>query len=80
LKKSNNLSNLEGEIKTNLQTYNSLKGKPVRYDSLIQLEHLQIHKSLTLESKEIAEIEKENLKASLEDYPSATHTFVFYQV
>ena len=67
--------NLEGEIKTNLQTYNSLKGKPVRYDSLIQLEHLQSHKFLTLEADENAEIEKENLKASLEDFPSGNSHF-----
>lgn len=61
---------LEGEIKTNMQNYSILKGQPIKYDSLIQLVHVQSHKFLALERNETSEIEKENLKVSLEDFPS----------
>lgn len=61
---------LDGEIKTNIHTYNNFKGEAIKYGSLVQLEHIQSHRFLTLISRESAEIEKENLKLSLEDYTS----------
>ena len=66
---------LEGEIKTNMQRYLAVKGTPIKYDSPVQLEHLQSHKFLTLECNDTADIEKENLKVSLEDFTSARSHF-----
>lgn len=66
---------LEGEIKTNMQRYVNARGTPIRYDSPIQLEHLQSHKFLTLECSDTADIEKENLKVSLEDFTSGRSHF-----
>jgi hypothetical protein len=65
--------NLEGEFKTNIQTYHDFKGKPVVYGSLIQLLHVNSQKYLVHKSGEDAtnaSIEKENLKICLEDYGS----------
>ncbi|CAG9317756.1 unnamed protein product [Blepharisma stoltei] len=61
---------LDGEIKTNIHTYNNFKGEAIKYGSLIQLEHIQSHKFLTLNSQKSSEVERENLKLSLEDYGS----------
>ena len=61
---------LEGEIKINMHNYNALKGKSINYESLIQLEHVQSHKFLTLENDKTAEVENKNLKVSLEDFSS----------
>lgn len=61
---------LDGEIKTNIHTYNNFKGDAIKYGSLIQLEHIQSHRFLTLNSQKSAEVERENLKLSLEDYGS----------
>ena len=66
---------LEGEIKSNIHSYESLKGETVRYNSLIQLEHLASHKFLTVHSKVSAEGEKDNYKVSFEDFPSAYSHF-----
>jgi hypothetical protein len=62
--------NLEGEIKTNIHLFSSLRGQVVRYNSLIQLEHLTSHKLLTLRSQTSADAEKDNFKISFEDFPS----------
>lgn len=62
--------NLEGEIKTNIHSFESLKGQVVKYNSLVQLEHLRSHKFLTLNSSVSAEAEKDNFKITLEDFPS----------
>ena len=35
---------LEGEIKTNIQTYSNFKGEPVKFGSLIQLQHVLSYK------------------------------------
>ena len=65
---------LDGETKTNHQTYNKLKGEPIRFGSLVQLEHVQSRRFLTI-SSESAESEKENLKITLEDYGSEESHF-----
>lgn len=65
--------NLEGEFKTNIQTYNDLKGKSILYGSLIQLLHVNSQKYLVHKSGDDAtnaSIEKENLQICLEDYGS----------
>lgn len=62
--------NLEGEIKTNLHSYNTFKGQIIKYNSLVQLEHYTSHKFLTLRSELSAEAEKDNFKLSFEDFPS----------
>ena len=61
---------LEGEIKTNIHTYNLCKGQEILYDSFIQLEHVKSHKFLTLHSQISAETEKDNFQLSFEDFPS----------
>jgi Inositol 1,4,5-trisphosphate/ryanodine receptor/MIR domain/RIH domain len=61
---------LEGEIKTNIQTYNNFKGEPVRFGTIIQLQHVMSYKFLTLIPQENAEIEKENLKIKLTEFAS----------
>lgn len=66
--------NLEGEIKTNIHSYNSYKGQIVRYNSLVQLEHFTSHKFLTLHRKS-AEAEKDNFKISFKNFPSENSHF-----
>ena len=66
---------LEGEIKTNIQTYSNLKGQPLRFGSVVQFQHLWSQKFLTLFSSENAEFEKDNLKVSLSDFPSEYSNF-----
>lgn len=61
---------LEGEIKTNIHTYNLCKGQEILYDSFVQLEHIKSHKFLTLHSQISAETEKDNFKLTFEDFPS----------
>ena len=60
----------EGEIKTNIQTFNNFKGEPVRFGSIIQLQHMVSHKFLTLVPQENAEIDKENLRIKLTEFAS----------
>jgi hypothetical protein len=62
--------NLEGEIKTNLHSYNTNKGQIIRYNSMVQLEHFTSHKFLTLRSQSLAIAEKDSFKLSFEDHPS----------
>ena len=62
--------NLEGEIKTNLHSYNTYKGQIIRYNSFVQLEHFTSHKFLTLRSQSLAIAEKDSFKLSFEDHPS----------
>lgn len=61
---------LEGEIKTNIQTFNNFKGEPVRFGSIVQLQHVSSYKFITLVPQENAEIEKENLRLRLTDFAS----------
>lgn len=60
----------EGELKTNIQTYSNFKGEPVRFGSIIQLQHVLSYKFITLVPQENAEIEKENLKLRLTEFAS----------
>ena len=66
---------LEGEIKSNIHTYNIFKGEIIRYNSLVQLEHLTSHKYLTLNSQLSAETEKDNFKITFEDFSSENSHF-----
>ena len=59
---------LEGEMKTNIQTYAASKGGPVKFGALIQFEHVSSHKYLTVQSHETAETERDHLRVSLEDF------------
>lgn len=61
---------LEGEIKTNIQTYNNFKGEPIRFGSIVQLQHVLSYKFITLVPQENAEIEKENLRLRLTEFAS----------
>jgi hypothetical protein len=83
----NNLSNnfqhleklenkLDGEIKNNIQIYNYLKGKPIQYDSLVQLVHVRSQKYLTVKSNTATDLERENLKVLLEEDSSSCSHFV----
>lgn len=58
----------EGEIKTNIQIYTNFVNQPVKFGSLIQLQHLASGRLLSVNSKENADIEKDNLKVSLIDF------------
>ncbi|CAG9329528.1 unnamed protein product [Blepharisma stoltei] len=66
---------LDAEVESNLNNYAALKGTPIKFGSLIQLEHYKSQKFLTLKSNENADIEKENFKISLEDYSSEFSIF-----
>ena len=61
---------LEGEIKTNIQTYSNFKGEAVKFGSLIQLQHVLSYKFITLVPQENAEIDKENLRITLTEFAS----------
>ena len=61
---------LEGEIKTNIQTYSNFKGEPVKFGSLIQLQHVLSYKFITLVPQENAEIDKENFRIKLTEFAS----------
>lgn len=58
----------EGEIKTNLQIYSNFLSQPVKFNSLIQLQHVSSAKFLSISSSENAEIEKDNLKLTVNDF------------
>ena len=58
----------EGEIKTNIQIYSNSLNQPVKFNSLLQLQHAASGKFLSLIPKENAEIERENLKVRLCDF------------
>lgn len=66
---------IEAEIESNLLSYKNLKGKSIKFGSLIQLEHFKSHKFLSIKSNQSADIEKENIKTSLEDYGGAHSIF-----
>ncbi|CAG9323264.1 unnamed protein product [Blepharisma stoltei] len=61
---------LDDELKTNVHIYSNFKGVPVKYGSLIQLEHVQSHRFVTVHNRQSSNIERQNIKISLEDYPS----------
>jgi hypothetical protein len=61
---------LEGEIKTNIQTFNNFKGEAIRFGSIVQLQHVLSYKFITLVPQENAEIEKENLRLRLMEFAS----------
>lgn len=65
----------EAELKANVRTYKNFRGQPVRFNSLVQLEHIQTHKFLTLMPNEHAEIEKDNIRLKLEDFGSEASHF-----
>ena len=48
-----------------LQLYNNFKDQPVRFGSLVQLEHLWTHKLLTIKPQQSADVESENIKLTL---------------
>lgn len=67
--------NLEGELKTNIQNYANFKGQPLKFDSVVQFEHISSHKYITLHGQENAEHERDNLKVSLQDFGSEYSQF-----
>ena len=66
---------LEGEMKTNIQTYDGCKGKPLKFGAWVQFEHVASRKYLTLRPQESAETEKDHLRVSLEDFSSEQALF-----
>ena len=60
--------NLEAELKTNINSYSKLKGEPVKFGSVVQFEHISSHKYITVNGRENAEREKDNLKISMQDF------------
>lgn len=67
--------NLEGEMKTNIQSYSRLKGQPIKFGAVIQLEHVLSHKVVTVNPTENATHEKDSLKLQLEDFGSERSLF-----
>lgn len=61
---------LDDEIKTNMHIYSSFKGMPIKYGSLVQLEHVHSHRFLTVHNRQSANIERQNIKICLEDFGS----------
>ena len=68
-------SNLEGEIKANNYSQNSLNGKIITYGSIVQFEHLKSHKYLTLQTTHKADSDRSNFKISFEDFPNENSHF-----
>lgn len=66
---------LGGEMKTNIQTYAHFKGQTIKFGSLIQLEHVQSQKFLTLHPDKNSEGERDHLKISLEDFANEHSLF-----
>jgi len=66
---------LEGEMKTNMQTYAACKGKTLKYGAWVQFEHLASRKYLTIRPSESAETEREHLRVCLEDFSSEQALF-----
>ena len=62
--------NLQGELKTNLQTYEKLKGESIRFGSCIYLQHCKSHKFLTIVPNATGVVERDNLKVCLSEFPS----------
>lgn len=62
--------NFEGEIETNLQSYEKLKGDNVRFGSSVYLQHVLSHKFLTVIPSETGAIERDALKVCLIDFPN----------
>ena len=58
----------EGEIKTNIQIYSHFQQQPIKFGSLIHLQHLASGKFLSIVPKQNAKIEKDNLKVELVDF------------
>lgn len=59
---------IEGEIKTNIQIYNNFKLQPIKYGSLIQLQHVASGKFLSVFPLENAEFERDNIKLGLSEF------------
>lgn len=67
--------NLEGELKNNITNYANFKGKPIKFNHVVQFEHISSHKYITLHGQENAEHERDNLKLSLQDFGSVYSQF-----
>ncbi|CAG9314463.1 unnamed protein product [Blepharisma stoltei] len=66
---------LDAEIKVNSQIYKDFKGQPIKYGSIVQLQHTHSRRFLTLSSKESADLEKENFKITLGEFTSPDSHF-----
>jgi Inositol 1,4,5-trisphosphate/ryanodine receptor/MIR domain/RIH domain len=62
--------NLEGEIKLNLEGYQKTKGEPVRFGSIVYLQHIQSHKFLSVLPNQTALSDKDSFKVALIDFPN----------
>ena len=60
----------EGEIKTNMQIYQNFQGQQIKFGSLIQLQHVASGKFISIEPKENAEHERDNIKILVKDFAS----------
>lgn len=70
LKFAANEEKLKSELKDNLETYESKKGKPVKFGSIVYLQHVQSHRFLTIWHKQISTVDKDSCKVGLVDFPN----------
>ena len=63
------ISNLNSELKDNLETYEKLKGQPISFGSLVFLQHVQSHQFLTVVPGETSPADKDSLRVSLKNFP-----------
>ena len=59
-----------GELKTNLQSYEKLKGESIRFGSFVYLQHVKSQKFLTITPNETGIVERDCLKVILQDFPN----------
>ena len=67
---------LASEFKFNVESFEKVQGKPISFDQPVQFLHVASNKFLCLFSKE-ADIERENYKLELVEYPSDWTVFKF---
>ena len=67
--------NLEMEMKSNTDFFNKLKGVPIQFGSIIQLQHVTSQKFLSVKLEETADLERDNLKLILEPFVHENSNF-----
>ena len=61
---------LEGEVKRNRQDYQKEKGKIIRFGTVVNLQHVESHKFITLYPKETGTADRDSFKIGLNDFPN----------
>lgn len=60
----------EGEVKTNMQIFTNFNNQPIKYGSLIQLQHIASGKFLSVDPTVNAEQERDNFKVVVKNFVS----------